>query len=313
MHKSMSSRFVVFLSTIGIIFLSSCQEKPVSTPSPPTVTETVKPSPEEITTPVPTPTPSPEQKSPEDDWTSIHYEVEASRSIPGLPDVLAPQIALEDYPRVDGYTATLPLSLAIYRLTTGSSQKEAEREIRHTKTTNAYYSLLSSQTLMKKLVMKNIRFMKPPVTWIADEMGDLINSVASYTNEENALGYSVYYYAKNMNQQPELRFMAVDGVTPGNKTIRSGEYPYVNEFYVAIRKDSPKDSGEYRLFQWLTGDNGQALIEGLGYVGIRETAAPTLAAGEKPVEDGAVLHLGENQRIVLDGMLIRGIPETRSA
>lgn len=163
---------------------------------------------------------------------------------------------------------------------------------------------------MKKLVMKNTQFMKPPVTWVADEMGDLIDAVASYTNEENALGYSVYYYAKNMYEQPELRFMAVDGVTPGNKTIRSGEYPYVNEFYAAIRKDSPKDSGEYRLFQWLTQDSGQALIEGPGYVGIRETAAPFLTAGERSVEDGAVLHLGENHLIALDGMLSRGIPGT---
>ncbi len=31
-----------------------------------------------------------------------------------------------------------------------------------------------------------------------------------------------------------------------------------------------KDSNAYRLFEWLTSDDGQALINALGYVGVRD-------------------------------------------
>ena len=40
-------------------------------------------------------------------------------------EIQAPQIAKEDYPKVDGSTATLPLSTALYQLVTGATQEEA--------------------------------------------------------------------------------------------------------------------------------------------------------------------------------------------
>ncbi len=51
-------------------------------------------------------------------------------------------------------------------------------------------------------------------------MEGLLEKVASYNNEDSALGYSVYYYARNMKDTPGLRFMAVNGVTPDSDTIR---------------------------------------------------------------------------------------------
>lgn len=46
-----------------------------------------------------------------------------------------------DYPVVDGSTATLPLSQALYSLATGADAEAAEKAIVHTKTTNSYYRL----------------------------------------------------------------------------------------------------------------------------------------------------------------------------
>lgn len=53
------------------------------------------------------------------------------------------------------------------------------------------------------------------------------------------MGYSVYYYAKNMYSVPGLRLMAVDGVVPSEETIANGSYPFLNEFYAVIRKNEP--------------------------------------------------------------------------
>ncbi|MDE7300037.1 MAG: substrate-binding domain-containing protein [Lachnospiraceae bacterium] len=58
---------------------------------------------------------------------------------------IAGSIAPEAYPVVDGSTATLPLSKALYQLATGADAEAAERAIAHTKTTNSYYRLYDGE------------------------------------------------------------------------------------------------------------------------------------------------------------------------
>ena len=98
-------------------------------------------------------------------------------------------------------------------------------------------------------------------------MGELLEEVSAYDNEGNALGYSVYFYASNMYERPELKFMAVDGVMPDRDTIRNGNYPFVNDFYAAIPAYLAADDPARILYEWLTSEDGQGLINGLGYVG----------------------------------------------
>ncbi|MDO4265731.1 MAG: YARHG domain-containing protein [Eubacteriales bacterium] len=271
-----------------------------------------------------------------------------------------PEFSREEFPVLDGSTATLPISQALYRLVTDSSQEEAEDAIYHSKTTSSYrrlaekdpydeaypslviayepseelYAELSedgdplliepvgkdalvfmsnaenpvtslteeqlvdiyagksrfwegtdgstpivafqrpegsgSQNLMEKLVMQGTPMAKAPSDQIFSEMGDILEALSSYDNSKNAIGYSVYYYARNMYEIPDLRFMAVNQILPDNDTIRDGSYPYVNEFYAAIRKDEPEGSPARVLFDWLTSDDGQALINELGYVGMKD-------------------------------------------
>ncbi len=281
---------------------------------------------------------------------------EAPTSAPVMDDIpsIAGTMTKETYPSVDGSTATIPLSAAIYRFATGASKEEADAKIVHTKTTNAYLSLISgdsdlliayepsgdvydalgetnvklnmkpvgrdalvflanktnpvksltkeqliriyegkitnwssaggpdqkiiafqrpetsgSQTLMRKLVMKDTPMMEAPGIMKPSEMADLINALADYANESNALGYSVYYYTQNMYNLPDIRYMAVDGIEPDINTIKNNSYPYINEFYTVIREDEPADSNAHKIFDWLTGAEGQNLIEELGYVPVK--------------------------------------------
>lgn len=262
-------------------------------------------------------------------------------------------ISPEDYPRVDGSTATIPLSMATFLAVTGSTIEEAESNIVHTKTANSYLRLMNnevdllivyaapesikkeieerginlniksigkdalvfianesnpisnltteqiidiytgkvtnwsevggedmpivafqrpddsgSQTLMKSLVMKEIEMMEAPTYQRPAEMGMLIDSIAQYNNESNAVGYSVYYYAKNMYAQPGLKFLKVDGVEPNNATIQKGEYPHVKDFYAVIREDEDIDSPAHKVFDWLTSKAGQKLVSDSGYVSV---------------------------------------------
>ena len=54
----------------------------------------------------------------------------------------APQVGVNDYPIVDGSTATLPLSYALMQAATGCTKDVAQAAISHSKTTESFYALV---------------------------------------------------------------------------------------------------------------------------------------------------------------------------
>lgn len=125
-----------------------------------------------------------------------------------------------------------------------------------------------SQSLFMKLLMKERQPMDAPTEFRPMEMGGLIEDLASYNNSADALGYSVFYYASYMYQQPGLRFVAVDGVLPSDETIADGSYPLLNEYYLAARTaDLQDENGAIaRLFNWILSDAGKESMRQAGYI-----------------------------------------------
>lgn len=125
-----------------------------------------------------------------------------------------------------------------------------------------------SQTLFDKLVNLGDALMDPPADLMVDSMIGLLEAVAQYDGSENALGYTVYYYLTNMEDDKleSSKILALDGVQPSNETIGSGEYALTNDFYVVIRKDAAADSPERILYNWICSDQGKELVEKENYV-----------------------------------------------
>ena len=123
-----------------------------------------------------------------------------------------------------------------------------------------------SQTLMEKLVMDGQPMLEAPQALVPDSMSGLLEAVREYDNSPAAIGYTVYYYASDMEMAQGLKVLAIDGVTPSAGTIRSGEYPFLNPYFVAIDKDAPADSPARILYDWVLGPDGQRLAEEMGYV-----------------------------------------------
>ena len=123
-----------------------------------------------------------------------------------------------------------------------------------------------SQALMKKLVMGDTPLMEAPAEYYPGEMGALMTAVKSYDNSANAIGYSVYYYAHDMEMAQGLKLLKVDGVEPNRDTIRSGAYPHLNAIYCVIAHSAPADSPTRILYDWLMTEDGQRLLEAEGYV-----------------------------------------------
>ena len=122
-----------------------------------------------------------------------------------------------------------------------------------------------SQTAMEQLVMKD-KPMTPPIkTMIKTGMGMLIDSVAEYKNESAAIGYTYYYYINNLYKNDNIKVLQINGITPGNKNLLSGAYPFTTNYYAVIRKDEPTGSDARRLRDWLLTEDGQKLVELAGY------------------------------------------------
>ena len=124
-----------------------------------------------------------------------------------------------------------------------------------------------SQTLFDKLINLGDELMTPPKDYIIGSMIGLLEAVADYDNSKDSLGYTVYYYLTNMEKDKltTSKILDVDGITPSNETIGSGEYPLTNDFYVVIRKTAEEDSPERILYNWICSDQGRELVEKENY------------------------------------------------
>ena len=123
-----------------------------------------------------------------------------------------------------------------------------------------------SQTIFEKLVMDGLDLMEPPTTWTSSSMEGLLNAVREYDNSAAALGYTVYYYANDMEMARGLKVLAIDEIAPSAAAIRAGDYPFLNPYFVAIEKGLPEDSPTRILYDWVLGPDGQKLAEREGYV-----------------------------------------------
>ena len=82
-----------------------------------------------------------------------------------------------------------------------------------------------------------------------------------------AIGYSFRYYLSGMVKDDNVKMLAVNGVFPNAENIKNGSYPISAKFYVVYRKNDTNEKLQ-QLLTWLKSDEGQALIEGCGYVGL---------------------------------------------
>ncbi|HWQ80133.1 MAG TPA: substrate-binding domain-containing protein [Anaerovoracaceae bacterium] len=123
-----------------------------------------------------------------------------------------------------------------------------------------------SQTGMLDLVMGSDGIMEAPTEKVIAEMGGLVDAVAVYTNEEDAIGYSYYYYVTDMWLNDKVKLLAVDGVYPDKETVSDGSYPIRTAYYAVLRSDEPKDSNARKLLEWILSKQGQQIAEEAGYV-----------------------------------------------
>ncbi len=119
----------------------------------------------------------------------------------------------------------------------------------------------SQSTLEKLMAGKNL--VEPLKEDVIDGMGGIIKKTADYKNYKNALGYSFRFYSTEMVKNNEIKLLSVNGVYPSLENIENGTYPLASYFYAVTRKDSGENVE--KLLGWITGKQGQRIIEKTGY------------------------------------------------
>lgn len=123
-----------------------------------------------------------------------------------------------------------------------------------------------SQTGMLDLVMGDVEMTEPPTELVTAWMGELVDAVAAYDGEPDAIGYSYYYYVNDMWGYNSTKLIAIDGVQPNNDTVADGSYRYHTAYYAVIDKAQSEDSTVRKVISWILSDEGQAVAEDTGYV-----------------------------------------------
>ena len=111
--------------------------------------------------------------------------------------------------------------------------------------------------------MGSYRLMTPETEEVLDAMGGMVDAVASYKNEKNAVGYSFLYYVNEMAANEKIKLLTVDGVSPERENVANKTYPYSSEFYAITAGNRNPNTASF--IKWMTSEQGQALVEKVGY------------------------------------------------
>ena len=120
-----------------------------------------------------------------------------------------------------------------------------------------------SQTALQKM-MGERKLMEAPVEDVPEGMGGIIQQTSAYQNHKNAIGFSFRYYATEMVSEHKIKLLRIEGIEPTVESIQDGSYPLSSEFYAVTTEENAK---QYATFlEWMTGEDGQTLVEKTGYV-----------------------------------------------
>ena len=124
-----------------------------------------------------------------------------------------------------------------------------------------------SQTGMLSLVMKDKKIKEPKREEYIESMAGIIDAVANYDNSKDSIGYSYYYYATTMYGNENIKFLAVDGVSPNHDTIKDESYPLITAYYIVTLKGT-ENAAVSKVKKAMLESKGQEIARNAGYIEI---------------------------------------------
>lgn len=120
-----------------------------------------------------------------------------------------------------------------------------------------------SQEKFETMVMDGLTIADFPEMQIGTTM---MSPYYQLENDTAGIAFSPFYYYKVMVDSKKVRAVGVDGVEMTKENVMNGTYPYTSKVYTAVRSDIDKSSIAYKLFEFLSSEAGQAIVDESGYV-----------------------------------------------
>jgi len=83
---------------------------------------------------------------------------------------------------------------------------------------------------------------------------------------EDGIAFTPFYYYNVMVNDGTTKAISVNDIPVNSQTIKEGTYPYVTDVYGSVRTDIDKNAKAYKIYEYLTTEKGQDIIEESGYV-----------------------------------------------
>lgn len=123
-----------------------------------------------------------------------------------------------------------------------------------------------SQSMLIRL-MGDTPIIEPDMKERVGGMGGIIKEVADYKNKSTSIGFSFRFYVEGIIKNPDIKMIAINGVTPTKENIKNGTYPIIAPVYAVTYEGNQKEN-VYKLIEWMLSEEGQYIIEETGYVGM---------------------------------------------
>ncbi len=122
----------------------------------------------------------------------------------------------------------------------------------------------SGSQVMMRYFMGDVPLKEADTMERIDAMGGVIRKVKQYHNENGAIGYTFHYFLTGLNQEKDVKILAIDGVYPSVETIKDGTYPLLVDLVCAKLQENEKEYVD-RVIDFMLGSDGQYIIEKTGY------------------------------------------------
>ena len=127
-----------------------------------------------------------------------------------------------------------------------------------------------SQEKFETMVMDGLEIKKFP-EW---HMGTAMETpYFQIENDRSGIAFTPYYYYSVIVGYGSTKAIGIEGVSMIKENIYNDTYPYVTNIYASIRADIDKSSTAYKIFEFLTSDKGQSVVEESGYIPLHKSSA----------------------------------------
>lgn len=131
-------------------------------------------------------------------------------------------------------------------------------------------------------------------------MGGIVTEVAQYNDEKGALGYTFKYFLTGLNQEENVKILAVDGIYPTAENIKNGTYPATVSLVAATLASNDKPYVK-KMLEFMLSDDGQEIIEQTGYAGLTDRNVTPTVENDLTLKENVFVNEEDDAKLLVYG------------